>query len=580
MSSNPTHQKKQVPDVRHWPEGALVYHIYPRSFQDSNDDGIGDLPGIIRRLDYLESLGVTAIWLSPFYPSPMADFGYDVADYCAVDPMFGTLDDFKQLMAACEKRGIKVMIDLVPNHTSDDHDWFKQSRSSHDDPYSDWYIWRDGIPVVDGEGNKTDARPLPPNNWRDALTGGPAWQWDDGRGQYYLHSFDVRQPDLNWSNPAIRAAVKDAMRFWLDIGVDGFRVDAVYWMAKEPLLSDDPPNPEYVEGEDDPYQALLHVNSRGWPAVYAYLSEMADVLHEATYKNKQRFMVTEAYPEGHNPLVEYLNFYVGMDPSVAAPFNFEGLSLPWKAPAWRKFLKSFHSALHQIDAHCVTSYAFGNHDQARIGTRLGEPAARSAAVLLLTLPGMVFLYYGDEIGMKNIQIPPELVQDPAAKGDPKHGQGRDPERTPMQWSNSKNAGFSGADQPWLPVAPDYELHNVDTQQTDPESLLRLYQQLGKFRASSETLMHGGIHVIDTDDPHVLGFVRQGLQKGDQPAGPSYAVLVNFSDEKAICHPGEALGKVVISSHPGAPESGPASAASDRAGQVKLRPHEAVIYALA
>jgi alpha-glucosidase len=390
---------------RRWTEGALVYHIYPRSFQDSNGDGVGDLQGIISRLDYVKSLGVNAIWLSPFYPSPMADFGYDVSDYCNVDPLFGTLDDFKQLLIAAEQLDIRVMIDLVPNHTSDEHEWFRQSRTSKHNHYSDWYVWRDGkqpksttTESASRLREPTEQVQLPqlsqlPNNWRDALTGGPAWEWCPERQQYYLHSFDVRQPDLNWSNPAVRAAIRDVMRFWLDLGVDGFRVDAVYWLAKEPLLNDDPGNSDYVEGEDQPYQALRHDNSRGWPAVYAYLSEMADVLHEDAYKDKQRFMVTEAYPEGHNPLVEYLNFYIGMDPQVAAPFNFEGLSMPWQASDWRKFLRSFHGALDQIDPHCVPSYAFGNHDQPRIGSRLGDASARAAAVLLLTLPGMVFLYY-------------------------------------------------------------------------------------------------------------------------------------------------------------------------------------------
>lgn len=566
-----------------WPEGALVYHIYPRSFQDSNGDGIGDLPGIISRLDYLQSLSVTALWLSPFYPSPMADFGYDVADYCGVDPMFGTIADFKKLMTEAHRRDIKVMIDLVPNHTSDEHEWFKKSAASKDNTYHDWYIWRN---AVYHEGNPD---PQPPNNWRDALTGGPAWEWNETRQQFYLHSFDVRQPDLNWSNHAVREAIRNAMRFWLDHGVDGFRVDAVYWMAKEPLLSDDPANPDYVQGEDLLYEALKHENSRGWPAVYAYLSEMAEVLHEPAYQAQQRFMVTEAYPEGHNPLVEYLNFYVGMDPKVAAPFNFEGLGLPWKAAPWRKFLKAFHSALHQIDPHCVPSYAFGNHDQPRIATRIGEASARSAAVLLLTLPGMVFLYYGDELGMKNVVIPPEFLQDPAAladvrKGGGTHGQGRDPERTPMQWSALPNAGFTSASQSWLPLAPDYSKRNVEAQEADPHSLLRLYQQLAAFRAEHETLKHGGIHVLDVDCPNILGFVRERVADAPPEDSADYVILVNFSNETSSCTPEVKLGPLLISSH-GVHHRPPRAAAigDDTAApvpSVTLRAHEAVIYQVA
>ncbi|HEX8182173.1 MAG TPA: alpha-amylase family glycosyl hydrolase [Candidatus Saccharimonadales bacterium] len=575
-----------------WPEGALVYHIYPRSFQDSNNDGIGDLPGIISRLDHLQDLHVTALWLSPFYPSPMADFGYDVSDYCDVNPLFGTLDDFKSLMKEAAARDIKVMIDLVPNHTSDEHIWFQESAKSADttNPFRDWYVWRDPV-YRDGSD-----QPSPPNNWRDALTGGTAWQWSESRQQYYLHSFDVRQPDLNWSNPAVREAMRAVMRFWLDLGVDGFRVDAVYWMAKEPLMSDDPVDPEYVEGEDLPYHALKHDNSRGWPAVYAYLSEMAEVLHEDRYKDKQRFMVTEAYPEGHNPLVEYLNFYVGMDPQVAAPFNFEALELPWEAGAWRRFLRAFHSALHQIDPHCVPSYAFGNHDKPRIASRIGAEAARSAAVLLLTLPGMAFLYYGDEIGMKDVVIPRDQVQDPAAKGEPGlelgYGQGRDPQRTPMQWSSGQSAGFSTTDETWLPVAPDYQEQNVEAQQTDPNSLLNLYKKLSGLRAGSDAIKYGTITVLDVSSQHVLGFIRRPAADHKNADGMSYITLINFSDQAVECaatfSQGYQLGRVVVSTHENYPLE-QASSSSEDAGdsprsastaKIVLRPHEAAVYELA
>jgi alpha-glucosidase len=572
---------------RRWTDGALVYHIYPRSFMDSNGDGIGDLRGIASRLDYLKSLGVNVIWLSPFYPSPMADFGYDVADYCDVDPMFGTLDDFKHLIAEAQQQDIRVMIDLVPNHTSDEHKWFRESRKSQNEtnPFRDWYVWRDGVPVPESQQTEeaqdgaapSVQRPGVPNNWRDALTGGPAWEWCDERQQYFLHSFDVRQPDLNWGNPAVRAAVKSAMRFWLDMGVDGFRVDAVYWMAKEPLLSDDPGNPDFVEGEDLPYHALRHDNSRGWPAVYAYLSEMADVLHEEKYGDKQRFMVTEAYPEGHNPLVEYLNFYVGMDPEVAAPFNFEGLSMPWEAAAWRKFLRAFHNALDQIDPHCVPSYAFGNHDKPRIASRIGDASARSAAILLLTLPGMVFLYYGDELGMKDVVIPPEMVQDPAAKGDVTRGdlhpQGRDPQRTPMQWTVGRNAGFSEGDKTWLPVAPNYQKQNVEAEMADEGSLLRLYQTLGQLRASSASIKHGHIKVMDVDNRNVLAYVRQ--HSGDDP--DDYVVLINFSDEAVTCETGMTLQRQVVSTHARQSPAAEPSASGQAASAVELLPHEAVIY---
>lgn len=548
-----------------WAEGAFVYQIYPRSFQDSNGDGVGDLPGIIDRLDHVQQLGATAIWLSPFYPSPMADFGYDVADYCDVDPVFGTLDDFSRLLDAAHARDLRVMIDLVPNHTSDEHAWFKQSRRSAaaDNLYHDWYIWRDGLPA----GGAT--RPAPPNNWRDVLTGGPAWEWSEERGQYYLHSFHTKQPDLNWSNPAVRSAIKDVMRFWLDKGVDGFRVDAVYWMAKEPLLSDDPPNPDYVAGEDPPYQALRHTNSRGWPAVYAYLSEMAEVLQEPPYRERQPFMVTEAYPEGHNPLAEYLNFYVSIDPHVAAPFNFEGLGMPWEAGVWRKFLRSFCSALAQLDPACVPSYAFGNHDQPRIASRLGEQSARAAAVLLLTLPGMSFGYYGDEIGMKNVPVPPGMVQDPSAKGMT----GRDPERTPMQWTAGRHADFTSGEQPWLPIADDYHMYNVEREADDPPSMLSLYRALGKLRKSSSALRHGRPELVETKQPEVLGYICHaasgpaGLDKSDN----NYITLVNFSDNTCECTLSHNFSSVIISTM--AAVDAPRSASGR---SITLGPHEAVV----
>ena len=544
-----------------WPEGAFVYHIYPRSFQDSNGDGLGDLKGITQRLGYIRSLGANTIWLSPFYPSPMADFGYDVADYRGVDPRFGTLDDFKELLEEAHNLEIKVMVDLVPNHTSDEHEWFMRSRHSRDNPFSDWYIWHDAT-GTDQAGN-----PLPPNNWRDALSGSTAWEWAPEREQFYLHSFNVKQPDLNWANPAVREAMRDVMRFWLNLGVDGFRVDAVYWMAKHPLLNDDAVNPEYVEGEDLLYEALLHNNSRGWPAVYAYLTEMADVLKEPPYKDVPRFMVTEAYPDRHNPLAAYMNFYASVDPSVAAPFNFEGLSMPWHAHEWRKFLKSFHHALAQISHRGVASYAFGNHDQQRTVSRLGETSARSAAVLLLTLPGMVFVYYGDEIGMKDGVIAPEYIQDPAAKGDPKHNLGRDPERTPMQWTAGKNAGFTEG-RPWLPINQDYQTYNVEREEQDPHSFLSLYRALGELRAANESIKHGEIAILDVNQDDVLAYTRTC-----RDGSSCFAVFVNFSNEPTAFEPGVHLGKRVVASDPNS-QSAEASPAT-----VALRAHEAVVYEL-
>jgi alpha-glucosidase len=434
MASNKTLKQHR------WPEGAIVYQIYPRSFYDANHDGIGDIPGITQKLDYLDDLGINAIWLSPFYSSPMADFGYDVADYCDVDPIFGNLSDMNELIKQAHKHNIKIMVDLVPNHSSDEHEWFRQSRQSKEDKYSDWYIWRDA------KGKDDNGKPIPPNNWLDIFTGETAWEWEPAREQFYLHSFDVHQPDLNWANPEVREAIKSAMRFWLDMGVDGFRVDAVRFMGKDPLFKNNPPNPDYVPGEWSKYGSIKHIYSQGRPQLYAYLSEMAAVLKEKQYASSPRFMVTESYPETKNHVREYLAFYEGMDPDVAAPFNFEGLGLPWEAGPWVKFLDKFHKALDDFSPLCVASYAFGNHDQHRLATRLGDSAARSAAVLLLTLPGMSFVYNGEEIGMVNGHV-------------------------------------------------------------DPNSFLTLYKKLAKLRNNSDAMRWGSFKIIKTGHSDVLCFNR-------------------------------------------------------------------------
>jgi alpha-glucosidase len=542
-----------------WPEGAIVYQVYPRSFYDSNADGIGDIPGVTAKLNYLKELSVTAIWLSPFYPSPMADFGYDVADYCDVDPIFGTLKDMDVLIKTAHKKNIKIMVDLVPNHTSDEHKWFQQSRQSREDTYSDWYIWKDP------KGHDKKGKPIPPNNWLNIFTGTTAWEWEPMRQQFYLHSFDVHQPDLNWANPEVREAIKNAMRFWLDRGVDGFRVDAVRFMGKDPMFKDNPKNPDYKHhGGTNMYGSIKHVNSQGWPTLYAYLNEMAAVLKEKPYRRSLRFMVTESYPDTHEPIEEYLQFYQGMDPEVAAPFNFEGLWLPWRVEPWHKFVSSFHKALEDFDAQSIASYAFGNHDQDRLVTRRGIPAARSAAVLLLTLPGMSFVYNGEEIGMHNGKIPRDMVQDPAAAG----GAGRDPERTPLQWTPGKNAGFSEAHSTWLPIAEGYETLNVESERKDSGSFFTLYKRLGKLRRTASSIRRGKLDVIKTGHTHVLGYTRTHDSK-------QHLILVNFSDEPAglTLASDLRLGAMEISSIAGAKHK------ADRAGRVNLAANEAVVFKL-
>lgn len=510
-----------------WQEGAVIYQIYPRSFQDTNSDGVGDLRGVINRLDYLKELGVTGLWLTPFYPSPMVDFGYDISDYCAVDPLFGSLDDFKELVAAAHERDIRVLVDLVANHTSDQHPWFKESRSSRNNPKASWYIWKNAhIDPRSGEQS-------PPNNWREALKGSSAWEWDDTRGQYYLHSWHKRQPDLNWTNKEVRRAIKDVMRFWLDLGVDGFRADAVDWIAKDPLFRDDRPNPDYVEDEDSPYDALLHDKSRGWPTEYVYLAEMTSVFEEEPYRTRAPFLIAETYQERHNPADAYVAFYGGLDPELAAPFNFEGLYLEWEALPWRRFLHSFYAGLAGVSKHCTPCYAFGNHDNPRLVTRLGTERARSAALLQMTLPGMAVVYYGEELGMHNVAIPKELQHDA-------HIRSRDPERTPMQWSAGKKAGFSDAAHTWLPLPTDYLDCNAATELHDPNSYYRYYRTLLALRREHPALCHGEFKILDVHEQDVLCFTRTADDE-------TIVVFVNFADHPVSCVADIPLRQLLLSS---------------------------------
>jgi alpha-glucosidase len=536
-----------MPHKDSWFHHAVIYQIYPRSFYDTNGDGVGDLPGIIKKLDYLggtsDSLGVDAIWLSPFYPSPMADFGYDVADYCNVDPLFGTLDDFKQLLAGAHERQMKIFIDFIPNHSSDEHPWFQASRSSRNDPKRDWYIWRD--PQPDG---------TPPNNWRSAF-GGHAWEFDKATGQYYLHSFATKQPDLNWDNPELREAMHNAVRFWLDLGVDGLRVDAVPWISKDPAMRDDPLNPHYNPDTDSPYNALRHVHSNKGPQLYQYLQELASVVAEYP----DRFMVTEAYPNRWNDADAYVQYYEHINPIVSAPFNFEGIFAPWRAHSFKTFVDRFQ---HALKADYVPVYDFGNHDRPRLASRIGRPAARTAAMLLLTLPGMPIIYYGDELGMIDGVIARNQVQDTSEKTVPGKGLGRDPERTPLLWNAEANAGFTSG-VPWLPINPDYLEQNAAAQIKDPQSFLKLYQKLLQHRRHSAALKAGTYEPLDVH-ANVFGYAREA---GDE----KIIVLLNFSGQELVLEQSQINGTVMLSTytdHPHAPVQ----------GSLTLRPHEGLMIA--
>ncbi len=493
-----------------WWRHGVVYHIYPRSFADSNGDGAGDLAGITSRLDYLNdgtpaSLGVDAVWLSPFYPSPMDDFGYDVADYTGVDPLFGTLADFDRLVAGAHARGIRVIVDLVPNHTSDRHPWFLESRASRDSPKRDWYVWADSRPGG-----------APPNNWMSAFPrAGPAWSFDHRTGQWYLHSFLPQQADLNWWNPEVRRAMDEVVRFWLDRGVDGFRIDVAHRMARDPELRD---NPVVAVGDpDDPTGQARAIRLAGtgvklfdedWPEVHEILRgfrRTLDAYHD-------RMAVGEVYLLDLRKLARY--YGSGQD-ELHLAHNFVFLHQPWKPEAFRSVVDEY-AALLPPDAW--PAHFLGNHDHSRVASRYDEggngPArARVAAMMLLSLWGTPFLYYGEEIGMLDGQVPGDRVVDV---------DGRDPERTPMQWDASPGAGFSSA-APWLPVGAGAERVNVAAERDDPTSMLSLYRRLIWYRKGSAALRWGGYRSLPDAPASLYAFVREA-------PGERLLVALNFGGE--------------------------------------------------
>ncbi len=487
-----------MPQAVWWKRG-IIYQIYPRSFQDSNGDGIGDLEGIRRRLDYLQWLQVDAIWISPIYPSPMADFGYDVADYCGIDPVFGTFDDFDRLIAEAHTRDLKVILDFVPNHTSDRHPWFVESRAARNNPKRGWYIWRD--PKPDGS---------PPNNWMSNF-GGSAWTLDEATGQYYYHAFLREQPDLHWRNSAVRRAMYDVLRFWLDRGVDGFRVDVIWHLIKDAELRDNPPNPAWTPDQPD-IGRFLQVHSTDQPEIHDVIGEMRRVLDEYS----ERVLIGEIYLP-----IERLVAYYGKDLSGAhLPFNFALISAAWKAEAIAQLVAEYEGALPPGG---WPNWVLGNHDQPRIATRIGERQARVAAMLLMTLRGTPTMYYGDEIGMQNVAIPPERVQDPWEKNEPWLGFGRDPYRTPMQWSADLHAGFNEGD-PWLPLMADHRTRNVETMRKDPRSILTLYRRLIVLRREHPALSVGN-YVPGGVEGDVFWFERRDREE-------RFVVALNFGHAPA------------------------------------------------
>ncbi len=481
-----------------WWKSAVVYQIYPRSFCDSDGDGVGDLEGIRRRLDHLVWLGVDAIWLSPFYPSPMRDFGYDVADYCGVDARFGTLGDFDRLLADAHARGLRVVLDWVPNHTSDEHPWFVEARTSRDAARRGWYVWRDGRPD------------RPPNNWHAALGGGPAWTWDEASGQWYLHLFLTAQPDLDWSNPEVAHAMHDTLRFWLDRGVDGFRMDVIHCIGKDPALPSLPPELASIP------MAVQHDD----PRTHALVREIRRVL--------------ESYPGERVMIGEVVLFstaqvarYYGRGDGLHLAFNFLPLYAPWEARAWRDRIHEVEATLGGQGAW--PTWVLSNHDNARHRTRYGsEVRARAAAVMLLTLRGTPFLYAGEELGLEDAHVPDTHGLDPG---------GRDGCRAPIPWESGPGHGW-GAHAPWLPWPPDAANRNADVMREDPAAILHLYRRLLQARRVSAALRLGAFESLAAPDD-ILAYRRRC-------GSDARVVLINFSERTVAC-PLEGSWRVEVAS---------------------------------
>ena len=519
-------------EARWWQKG-LIYQIYPLSFMDSNGNGSGDLRGITSRLDYCRWLGIDAVWLSPIYPSPMIDFGYDISDFTDIHPLFGSLNDFDALISKAQCLKLKVLLDYVPNHSSDQHSWFLQSRSSRSNPYRHWYIWRD--PAPDGGA---------PNNWLSAF-GGSAWEWDGNTGQYYLHSYLKEQPDLNWRNPDVQQAMLDVLRFWLDRGVSGFRVDSIAHLMKDTEFRDNPVNPHW-DPATGPYFHYMPVHSRDHPDTAALIRRMRQVIDDY----EDCIIIGEAYLS----LERTVAYYAA---GVHLPFNFALITSPWSAREVHRIIKTYESLL---GPDRWPNWVLGNHDRHRIATRVGRAQARIAAMLLLTLRGTPTLYYGDEIAMQDIPIPAELVKDPWEFNVPSLGLGRDPERSPMQWDSSHHAGFSTAN-PWLPVASDFNRFNVAIQSHEADSALTLYRRLIALRTEKPALHSGSYGEVLCDD-HVLAYSRESGRE-------SFFIVLNFTRESRTFEHGDLHGRIILTT------------ALDRnsepvAEKVLLRPDEGVV----
>lgn len=484
-----------------WWRGGVIYQIYPRSFADSNGDGTGDLAGIASRVDYLSWLGVSAVWICPFFRSPMVDGGYDISDYTAVDPVFGSVADFSRLAEILHSRDIRIIIDFVPNHSSDQHPWFTESRSGTASAKRDWYVW--APPAADGG---------PPNNW-ESYFGGSAWEYDDASAEYYLHTYHTRQPDLNWRNPQVRAAMADVVRFWLDRGADGIRVDVLWILGKDPRLLDNPLNPGWIKGQ--PYwHRQLRQYSEDQPESHEYARYIRSVVDE--------YPGTVMLGEVVLPADRAIAYYGASLDEAQLPLNFTLAELEdWTCGNLARVIDEYLAILPR---GATPNWFLGNHDFERIASRIGAIHARLAHFMLLTLPGTPILYYGDELGLPNGVIPPALIRDPQAVGFPERS--REAARTPMQWDDSPEMGFS-AGAAWLPLSRPTPEFTVAAQREDNASHLTMVRRLIDMRRRYAALAMGGYTRHEVAAADVLCYRRALPGQAD-----SFLVLLNFADKPA------------------------------------------------
>ncbi|MBR0995531.1 DUF3459 domain-containing protein [Bradyrhizobium japonicum] len=525
-------------DEAAWWESAVIYEIALISFQDSNGDGKGDLAGLLSRIDYLSWLGVDAVWLTPIYRSPFRDLGYDISDYCAIDPAFGSLEDFDRLLDALHTEGIRLILDLVPNHTANDHDWFVESASSANSAKADWYIWAD---AAENGG--------PPNNWLSRF-GGSGWEWCETRRQYYYHSFLVEQPDLNWRNPAVRAAIANVMRFWLDRGVDGFRVDASAVLIKDELLRDNPTNPN-AKGKPPPqHQKPVFTDDRpGTMDCIEFIREVID-----GYRGRM------LCGEVQGKIDRIGHFYGNGRPRLHLPLNFALLDSQWGALSLQATIDAY---LNAIPDHAWPVWVVGGHDKQRIASKIGEAQMRVLAMLLMTLRGTPFFFMGDEIGRKRVPIPSDRIHDPFEKLVPGYGLCRDPERAPMRWDESPDGGFTMG-RPWLPLEPPDGAANVAGQRRDERSILALFRALIALRREHAGLHHGVYEPLRGQND-VIAYRRTDGRK-------EFLVALNIAAEPRKWHlPGH--GRLLISTHLDRPQELLPNAS------ILLRGNEGVIIAL-